>query len=279
MKGKEEEKDEKNEPRRYRTVWISDIHLGFRGCNAELLLDFLRNVECDTLYLVGDIVDVWEMERRMFWPQAHNNVVRTILGKAKHDCTVIYVPGNHDEVLRDFAGMDFGNVQIRRQAIHTTADNRKLLVMHGDEMDSVVQCSRVIAVLGSRAYDLLLRLNRYINAARKLFGKPYWSLAAFLKHKVKNAVNFISSFENGVAHEAKRRKVDGVVCGHIHRAEIRMIDGILYCNDGDWVESCTALVENSDGSLEILDWAEITRGAATQTNATVTSISASKDAA
>lgn len=279
MKGKEEEKDEKNEPRRYRTVWISDIHLGFRGCNAELLLDFLRNVECDTLYLVGDIVDVWEMERRMFWPQAHNNVVRTILGKAKHDCTVIYVPGNHDEVLRDFAGMDFGNVQIRRQAIHTTADNRKLLVMHGDEMDSVVQCSRVIAVLGSRAYDLLLRLNRYINAARKLFGKPYWSLAAFLKHKVKNAVNFISSFENGVAHEAKRRRVDGVVCGHIHRAEIRMIDGILYCNDGDWVESCTALVENSDGSLEILDWAEITRGAATQTNATVTSISASKDAA
>jgi UDP-2,3-diacylglucosamine pyrophosphatase LpxH len=243
-------------PRRFRTVWISDVHLGFRGCNAELLLDFLRTVECDTLYLVGDIVDVWEMERRMFWPQAHNNVVRTILGKAKHDTTVVYVPGNHDEVLRDFAGMDFGNVQIRRQAIHTTADGRKLLIMHGDEMDSVVQCSRFLAVLGSRAYDLLLRLNRYVNAARKLFGKPYWSLAAFLKHKVKNAVNFISSFEKGVAHEARRRKVDGVVCGHIHRAEIRMIDGILYCNDGDWVESCTALVEHADGQLEILDWAE-----------------------
>lgn len=240
----------------FRTVWISDVHLGFRGCNAELLLDFLRTVECDTLYLVGDIVDVWEMERRMFWPQAHNNVVRTLLGKAKHDTTVIYVPGNHDEVLRDFAGMDFGNVQIRRQTVHTTADGRKLLVMHGDEMDSVVQCSRFLAVLGSRAYDFLLWLNRYVNAARKLFGKPYWSLAAFLKHKVKNAVNFISSFEKGVAHEARRRKVDGVVCGHIHRAEIRMIDDILYCNDGDWVESCTALVEHADGRLEILDWAE-----------------------
>lgn len=245
---------------RYRTVWISDVHLGFRGCAAEFLLDFLRSVECETLYLVGDIIDFWEMERRMYWPQAHNNVIRTLLGKAKHGTKVIYIPGNHDEVLRDFCGADFGNVALRQNVMHKTADGRKLLVMHGDEMDQVVKCSRFLAVLGSRAYDWLLWLNRYVNAARRLFGLPYWSLAAFLKHKVKNAVNFISSFEKGIAHEARRRGANGVVCGHIHRAEITEIDGILYCNDGDWVESCTALVEHADGHLEILHWTDATRG-------------------
>lgn len=247
-------------PRRYRAIWISDVHLGFRGCAADVLLDFLHSVECETLYLVGDIVDVWELERRVYWPQAHNNVIRTLLGKAKQGTRVVYVPGNHDEILRDYCGMDFGNIEVRRNAMHTTADGRKLLIMHGDEMDSVVQCSRFLAVIGSRAYDWLLWLNRYVNAGRKLFGLPYWSLAAFLKHKVKNAVNFISSFEKGVAHEARRRGADGVVCGHIHRAEIRDIDGILYCNDGDWVESCTALAENFDGKLVILDWAEKMNG-------------------
>lgn len=245
---------------RYRTVWISDVHLGFRGCAAEFLLDFLRSVECETLYLVGDIIDFWEMERRMYWPQAHNNVIRTLLGKAKHGTKVIYIPGNHDEVLRDFCGADFGNVALRQNVMHETADGRKLLVMHGDEMDQVVKCSRFLAVLGSRAYDWLLWLNRYVNAARRLFGLPYWSLAAFLKHKVKNAVNFISSFEKGIAHEARRRGASGVVCGHIHRAEITEIDGILYCNDGDWVESCTALVEHADGHLEILHWTDAARG-------------------
>lgn len=243
-------------PSRYRAIWISDIHLGFRGCAAEFLLDFLHNVECETLYLVGDIVDIWELERRVYWPQAHNNVIRTLLGKAKQGTRVIYVPGNHDEILRDYCGMDFGNIEVRRNVMHTTADGRKLLIMHGDEMDSVVKCSRFLAVIGSRAYDWLLWLNRYVNAGRRLFGLPYWSLAAFLKHKVKNAVNFISSFENGVAHEARRRGADGVVCGHIHRAEIRDIGGVLYCNDGDWVESCTALTENFDGKLAIVDWTE-----------------------
>lgn len=243
-------------PQRYRSIWISDVHLGFRGCAAEFLLDFLHSIECETLYLVGDIVDVWELKRRVFWPQAHNNVIRTILGKAKKGTKVIYIPGNHDEIFRDYCGMDFGNVQVRRNAIHETADGRRLLVMHGDEMDQVVKCSRFLAVLGSRAYDLLLWLNRYVNAVRKLFGRPYWSLAAFLKHKVKNAVNFISSFEKGVAHEARRHGADGVVCGHIHRAEITQIEGILYCNDGDWVESCTALAENFEGTLKILRWTD-----------------------
>lgn len=255
------------EPKRYRTIWISDVHLGFRGCAADFLLDFLRGMECETLYLVGDIIDFWEMERRMYWPQAHNNVVRTILGKAKHGTKVVYIPGNHDEMLRDFVGMDFGNVQLRRNAMHETADGKKLLIMHGDEMDQVVKCSRFLAVLGSRAYDWLLWLNRYVNAARRLFGLPYWSLAAFLKHKVKNAVSFISSFEKGIAHEARRRKADGVVCGHIHRAEITEIDGILYCNDGDWVESCTALVEHFDGRLEILHWTDAERNAVKSSDA------------
>ncbi|MBW3567253.1 MAG: UDP-2,3-diacylglucosamine diphosphatase [Proteobacteria bacterium] len=241
-------------PLRYRTIWISDVHLGFRGCAADMLLDFLHSVECDTLYLVGDIIDIWELERRVYWPQAHNNVIRTLLGKAKTGTRIVYVPGNHDELLRDYCGMDFGNIEVRRNVMHETADGRKFLVMHGDEMDSVVKCSRFLAVIGSRAYDWLLWLNRYVNSARKLFGLPYWSLAAFLKHKVKNAVNFISSFEKGVAHEARRRGADGVVCGHIHRAEIRDIEGVLYCNDGDWVESCTALTEAFDGTLAIVDW-------------------------
>lgn len=241
---------------RYRSIWISDVHLGFRGCAAEFLLDFLRSVECENLFLVGDIIDVWELERKVYWPQAHNNVIRTLLGKAKHGTKVVYIPGNHDEMFRDYCGMEFGNVLIRRNYIHETADGKKLLLMHGDEMDTVVKCSRLLAVVGSRAYDWLLRLNRYVNAVRRLFRLPYWSLAAFLKHKVKNAVNFISSFEKGVAHEARRRGVDGVVCGHIHRAEITDIDGILYCNDGDWVESCTAMVEHFDGRLEILHWSD-----------------------
>lgn len=248
-------------PKRYRAVWISDVHLGFRGCAAEFLLDFLRSVECETLYLVGDIVDIWELKRRVYWPQAHNNVIRTILGKAKQGTRVVYIPGNHDELLRDYCGMNFGNVEIRRNAMHETADGKKLFIMHGDEMDSVVKCSRFLAVVGTRAYDWLLWLNRYVNAARRTFGLPYWSLAAFLKHKVKNAVNFISSFEKGVATEARRRGADGVVCGHIHRAEITQIDGILYCNDGDWVESCTALTENFDGRLEIVRWTDAEREA------------------
>jgi UDP-2,3-diacylglucosamine pyrophosphatase LpxH len=239
-----------------RTVWISDVHLGFHGCSAKLLLDFLHHVDCDTLYLVGDIIDVWEMKKRMFWPQAHNNVIRTLLGKAKHNTKVIYIPGNHDEVLRDFDGALFGNIEIRYEAIHTTADDKKILVLHGDKFDGVVACSPMLAKVGSRLYDYLLKANSWVNYCRRKLGFPYWSLAAFLKHKVKNAVQYISNFEHAVAQEAQDRGVSGVVCGHIHRAEISKINGIDYYNCGDWVESCTALVEHPDGQIDIINWAE-----------------------
>lgn len=246
----------KLKPHSYRTVFISDVHLGFRGCSADFLLDFLRTTECSKLYLVGDIVDFWSMKRRSYWPQEHNNVVRTILGKAKHDTEVIFVPGNHDEKVRDYDGMQFGNVQICNEHVHESRDGRKFLVVHGDQFDSVVRCAPVLAVLGSEVYDLLLLANRWVNAVRRRFGFPYWSLAAFLKGRVKNAVKYISNFEEAVAFEARRRGLDGVVCGHIHRAEIADVEGVTYCNCGDWVESCTALVEHHDGSLEILRWTD-----------------------
>lgn len=241
----------------YKTIWISDVHLGFRGCSADYLLDFLRASKCEKLYLVGDIVDFWAMRRRPFWPQAHNNVIRTILGKAKHGTEVIFVPGNHDEKLRDFDGMAFGQVRIENEYVHENVDGRKFLIVHGDQFDSVVRCSRLLAIIGSEAYDFLLRVNTKVNWVRRKFGFPYWSLAAFLKHKVKNAVQYISNFEQAVAYEAKRRGLDGVVCGHIHHAEISDIGGITYCNCGDWVESCTALVEHHDGALEILNWTDV----------------------
>ncbi|HKJ10472.1 MAG TPA: UDP-2,3-diacylglucosamine diphosphatase [Gammaproteobacteria bacterium] len=243
-------------PLRYRAIWVSDVHLGYRGCRADFLLDFLHATECEYLYLVGDIVDVWNMKRGLYWPQEHNNVLRTVLGKAKHGTKVVYIPGNHDEIMREYDGMVFGNVEIRTEATHVTADGRRLLMLHGDEFDSVVKCSRLVALLGTRAYDALLRVNHWVNLVRRRFGFPYWSLAAYLKHKVKNAVKYISNFEYAIAHEARRRGVDGLVCGHIHRAEMTTIDGVLYCNDGDWVESCTALVERHDGELQILRWAE-----------------------
>ena len=244
-------------PMRYRSIWLSDIHLGYRGCKADYLLDFLRSTECEYLFLVGDIIDIWAMKRRgLYWPQAHNNVIRTILGKAKHGTKVIYVPGNHDEMLRDYNGLVFGNVEIHQDYIHETADGRRLLMLHGDEFDSVIRYSRFIGYLGDTAYDFLLYLNRGVNYFRRKLGFPYWSIAAYLKNKVKNAVNVISNFEKAVAHEARKRNVDGLVCGHIHHAEMRYINGVLYCNDGDWVESCTAMVERQNGILEILHWSD-----------------------
>lgn len=243
-------------PKRYRTVWISDVHLGFRGCSAEFLLEFLRTIECEHLYLVGDIIDIWQMRKRPYWPQAHNNVVRTVLGKAKHGTQVVFVPGNHDELLRDYVGMHFGNIRIEERAIHTKADGKRFLILHGDEFDSVVKCSRLLAMIGTVLYDWLLRLNRWVNYLRRHMGLTYWSLAGFLKHQVKEAVQYISNFEHAVAYEARRAGVDGVICGHIHRAEITRIDEIEYCNCGDWVESCTALVEHFDGRMEIVHWTE-----------------------
>ena len=241
-------------PLRLRTVFISDIHLGFKGCSSELLLDFLHRVEMDTLFLVGDIIDVWSMQKSMFWPQSHNNVLRTILGKAKRGTKVIFIPGNHDEVFRDFDGAVFGNLEIHREYIHEGADGRRMLVMHGDEFDSVVKCSPWLAKLGCTLYDILLAANPYINCIRRKFDLPHWSLSMYLKHKAKTAVQYIGSFEESVAKAARKRGVETVVCGHIHQAEMREIDGILYCNDGDWVESCTSLVEDMDGRLRLIDW-------------------------
>lgn len=242
--------------RHYRAIWISDVHLGFKGSRAELLLDFLDATDSDYLFLVGDIIDVWSMRKTFYWPQAHNDVIRAILAKARNGTRVIYIPGNHDEIFRDYVGEVFGRLEIHRDYVHTTADGRRLLILHGDEFDSVVKCSPWLARLGSLAYGWLIRANRYLNSVRRHFGFPYWSLANYLKHRVKNAVNYISSFENAVLREARERRVQGVVCGHIHRAEIHRMDGITYCNDGDWVESCTALVESAEGKLELLSWTE-----------------------
>ncbi|MEQ8444133.1 MAG: UDP-2,3-diacylglucosamine diphosphatase [Alphaproteobacteria bacterium] len=242
---------------RYRTVWISDTHLGTRGCQAEFLLDFLRHTECETLYLVGDIIDGWRLKRSWYWTETQNEVVQEVLKKSRRGCQVIYVPGNHDEVLRDYTELFFGGVLVKEEAIHKGADGRRYLVIHGDKFDSVVRYAKWLALLGDWAYTVLLSTNTYVNMVRRWLKLPYWSLSAYLKHKVKNAVEFISHYEDAVVQEARRRGVDGVVCGHIHHAEMREIDGVLYCNDGDWVESCTALVERADGSLEIVRWTEV----------------------
>ena len=241
----------------FRTIWISDIHLGTKGCNAAMLIDFLDNVDSDTLYLVGDIVDGWQLRKRVYWPTAHNDVVWRIMKRARRGTRVIYIPGNHDEIFRQFTGMSFGGVEIRRKMIHTTVDGRKLLVLHGDEFDAIMLAHRWLAVVGDVAYTALMALNRRVNQVRRWLGMPYWSLSKMAKHKVKNAVAFISRFEEVVAHEAERRHVDGVVCGHIHTAEIRQFGKVTYYNDGDWVEGCTALVEHHDGAMEVLHWGEI----------------------
>ena len=242
--------------RRYRTIWISDVHLGTRGCNAAMLIDFLDNVDSETLYLAGDILDGWRMKKRWYWPSLHNDIVWRVLKRAKRGTRIVYIPGNHDEMFRQFAGLNFGGVEIRRHAIHETADGRRLLVLHGDEFDAVVLAHRWLAFLGDAAYEWLMRANVVVNHIRQWLGLPYWSLSKHAKHKVKNAVEFISRYEVLVAHEARMQGVDGVVCGHIHTAEHRRIDGMDYYNDGDWVESCTALVEHFDGRMEILHWAD-----------------------
>lgn len=242
--------------RHYRSVWISDLHLGTPGCQAKSLLDFLKHVECETLFLVGDIVDGWQLRRSWYWPQAHNDVVQKILRKARKGTRVIFIPGNHDEFARKYVGHNFGGIDVAEEWVHETADGQKLWVMHGDYFDGVIQCAKWLAHVGDSLYEFTLKLNRYLNSLRARMGLPYWSLSKYLKLKVKRAVNFIGDFEAAVAREARRRGVQGVVCGHIHHAELREIDGITYANDGDWVESLTALGEQADGRLEIIDWAE-----------------------
>lgn len=242
--------------RQYRTVWISDVHLGTRGCNAEMLIDFLDHVDSETMYLVGDIIDGWALKKRFYWPDAHNDIVWRVLKRAKRGTRIVYIPGNHDEMFRQFSGLHFGGVEIKRQAIHETADGKRLLVLHGDEFDAITLSHRWLAHLGDAAYEAMMALNRWLNSVRRLFNLPYWSLSKYAKQKVKNAVSFISKFEEVVAHEAAHRGIQGVVAGHIHKAEMREIQGVEYYNDGDWVEGCTALVEHYDGTMEILHWAD-----------------------
>jgi UDP-2,3-diacylglucosamine pyrophosphatase LpxH len=244
------------EPLRYRSIWISDVHLGTRSCKAEYLLDFLKHTESRHLFLIGDMIDFWALKNGWYWPATHQQAIQAVMDKATRGTEVVFVPGNHDEVFRDHVGRVFGGVRVTEAPVHVTADGRRLLVMHGDEFDHVVIHSPWLAHFGSWIYDALLYANRWVNWLRRKLGFPYWSLAAYLKHKTKSAVNFISNFEQALVHEARKQRVDGVVCGHIHRATIEEHDGVLYCNDGDWVESCTALVEHLDGRLAIIHWAD-----------------------
>jgi len=255
--------DEAEGSHRVRTVWISDVHLGTPGCQAHALLDFLKRVECDTLFLVGDIIDGWQLRRSWYWPQAHNDVVQKLLRKARKGTRVIYVPGNHDEFARKFLEHSFGGIEVAEEWIHTTADGRKLWVTHGDLYDGVIQVARWLALLGDSLYEFTLKLNRHLNSWRARAGLPYWSLSKYLKLKVKRAVSYVGDFEAALAREARKRGVDGLVCGHIHHAEMREVEGILYCNDGDWVESLTALVEHADGALAIVEWGEVMAGRVT----------------
>jgi UDP-2,3-diacylglucosamine pyrophosphatase LpxH len=242
------------DPRQYRTLFLSDIHLGTRGCQAELLLDFLKWHEAETIYLVGDIIDGWRLKGGWYWPQAHNDIVQKLLRKVRKGARMIYVPGNHDEFMRDYIGFNFGGVEVVEHAYHTMADGRRVLVIHGDFFDIVVRHARWLALLGDWAYEVALWSNTWLNKIRRSLGFPYWSLSAWAKLKVKNAVNFIGAFETALVEEAARREVDGVVCGHIHHATIRDINGMLYVNIGDFVESCTVIAEHHDGRLEILRW-------------------------
>jgi UDP-2,3-diacylglucosamine pyrophosphatase LpxH len=236
---------------RLRSVFVSDVHLGSRDCRAKELLTFLEAIEADYLFLVGDIVDFLSLRRSFYWPEAHNEVLRAILAMAKEGTRVIYVPGNHDDNIREFCGSLFGNVSIRRRYVHATADGREFLVMHGDEFDAAVKCSRWLASFGATAYEVMMRINRCVNLCRRALGLPHWSLATYLKLRLANAVRYVEAFEHAAAQAALSRKLSGIVCGHIHRPGLREIDGVLYCNDGDWVESCTAVVEHLNGALAL----------------------------
>lgn len=247
---------------KYRTIFLSDIHLGTPGCQADLLLDFLNRHEAESYYLVGDIIDAWRIRRKGFlWPQAHNDVVQALLAKAHDGANIYLIPGNHDEFLRSYLGTHFGGIEVLKTADFTATDGKRYLVTHGDQFDSVVVNARWLAHLGDRAYDFMLWLNTHINRARHLWGGQYWSLSKWAKHQVKQAVNFISEYEAVLTAEARRGGYDGVICGHIHSAAIRDMDGISYVNTGDWVESCTAVVELGDGRLALIDWERTARQA------------------
>ena len=240
--------------RRFRSLFISDVHLGTRGCQAEHLLDFLRWHDADTIYLVGDIVDGWQLRSTWHWPQAHNDVVQKLLRKGRKGARLIYVPGNHDEFLRGYYGTHFGGIEVVAHAVHVAADGTRYIVTHGDQFDLVVQNARWLAHLGDQAYTLALAVNTTLNWVRRRLGLPYWSISKWAKARVKNAVNYIGDFERTLSFEALRHQTDGVICGHIHHAVIREVANVRYINCGDWVESCSAAVEHFDGEFEILTW-------------------------
>src|SRR5216110_362345 len=255
-------------PRRYRSAWISDAHLGTRGCNAAALLDFLRENDFDTLYIVGDLIDIWSLRRGIYWPQQHNDVIQKILRKARKGTRVVYIPGNHDELVTSFCGT-YGNIEIKENAIHVTASGERILIIHGHELDVVVSGSgrlKWLAFAGDLGYQFLLSLNPLINLVRRRFGLGYWSLSAYAKRRVKDAVSFIGKFEAAVAHYAARHHVDAVLCGHIHCAAIREFGKVSYYNCGDWVESCTALVEGDDGMIALVNYHPFSASAAVSTN-------------
>ena len=247
------------EPRHFRTLFLSDIHLGTRGCQAEMLVDFLRDHEADRIYLVGDIFDGWRLRKGWYWPQSHNDVVQKLLRKARKGTEIIYVPGNHDEVMRNYLGSHFGGIEVKDHDIHTTADGTRFLVIHGDQYDMVVMNAKWIAHVGDWAYVSVLWLNGWVNRIKRLWGGQYWSLSKWLKLKVKQAVSFIGAFEETLSLEARKHDVDGVICGHIHHAAIHRNDDFTYVNTGDWVESCTAIVEDHDGTLHLVDWTKVSR--------------------
>src|SRR5215470_15704739 len=240
-------------PKRYRAAWISDAHLGTRGCNATALLDFLRENDFRTLYVVGDLIDIWQLRRGIYWPQQHNDVIQKILRKARKGTRVIYIPGNHDEMVAGFCGV-YGNIEIKESAIHVTVSGERILIIHGHELDTVVQNVRWLAFAGDLGYQFLLSLNPLINFVRRRFGLGYWSLSAYAKRRVKDAVSFIGKFEAAVAHYAERYHVDAVLCGHIHSPAIREFGKVTYYNCGDWVESCSALVEGEDGIISLVNY-------------------------
>jgi len=241
---------------RYRSIFVSDLHLGLRECRADLLVDFLRRVSCDQLYLVGDIIDGWRLRKSWHWDRHHGDAVRQLLEMARSGVAVTYIPGNHDEVLRGWLGLEITGVRLVRRAEHRTADGRRILVLHGDEFDDVMRCARILTWLGDRGYDVSVRLNYWCNAVRSRFGYPDWSLAHWLKRQVSQAASAVARFEHTLAQEARRMGFDGVICGHVHCPRLRQFDQVTYMNDGDWVESCTALVEHFDGRFELLHWAE-----------------------
>lgn len=244
------------EARHFRALFISDVHLGTRGCQANLLLDFLRFHDAETIYLVGDIIDGWRLKKGWYWPQSHNDVVQKILRKGRKGNRIILIPGNHDEFLRDYAGVQFGGIEVLGSAIHESATGERFLVIHGDEFDVVVRNAKWLALLGDWAYDVALGANTVFNAIRRRLGLPYWSLSAWAKLHVKGAVNFIGAFEEALAKAADKAAADGVICGHIHHAAMHDRFGKRYLNCGDWVESCTALAEHDDGCFEIIRWAD-----------------------